>query len=598
MRIALVSTPWPLFNRPSIQLGALKAFLRNKLPEVDVDAYHLYLQAAASLGYHLYEEISQSTWLAEPLYGALLYPERSRSIEKFWRKKVSKTRHCKQVAFEKICEILKKSADGILASHDWGQYQLIGFSICFSQVTSALYFISQINKLAPHVPIVVGGSSCSGELGHSLLRLFPQIKYVIEGEGELPLLNLLRDLEGQVPGRIPKAQISNLDELPAPDFDDYFRAIGRLGPDKKFFPKLPVEMSRGCWWNRCAFCNLNLQWKGYRSKSKDKMIAEIQGLSDKHQVLAFSFMDNLLPQRDLESFFHQVASLNKDYELFAEIRATTPPSILEAMGRAGMREVQVGVEALSSGLLKKINKGTTAIDNVEIMKNCERPGFPSLTGNLIMEFPGSDEKEVNETLAALDFVRPFRPLKAIPFWLGYGSPVWQNQEYYGIKRAFNHSNYRHIFPEAVLNSLITMIQGYHGDLRRQRRLWKKVRSKVADWEKEYKALHQGLGPEPILSYRDGGDFLIIRHRRVNGYPMTHKLTGTSRKIYMFCESQREISEVVQRFPNIPAARIEGFLKMMADKRLMFKEGSRYLSLAVPVRSQIQSEKDLPTAQRT
>ena len=50
-RIALVSTPWPLYNRPSIQLGTLKAYLRSIYPEMKVEAHHAYLIIAESIGY-------------------------------------------------------------------------------------------------------------------------------------------------------------------------------------------------------------------------------------------------------------------------------------------------------------------------------------------------------------------------------------------------------------------------------------------------------------------------------------------------------------------------------------------------------------------
>ena len=79
-KVALISTPWPLFNRPSIQLGALKAFVKEKLPHIQVDSHHVYLSIAAALGYDLYAKISESTWLAEPLYAALLYPDRIGTI--------------------------------------------------------------------------------------------------------------------------------------------------------------------------------------------------------------------------------------------------------------------------------------------------------------------------------------------------------------------------------------------------------------------------------------------------------------------------------------------------------------------------------------
>jgi hypothetical protein len=64
-KIVLLSTPWPLYNRPSIQLGTLKAYLRSIYPDIQVEAHHVYLKLAESIGYRLYHEISKRTWLAE-----------------------------------------------------------------------------------------------------------------------------------------------------------------------------------------------------------------------------------------------------------------------------------------------------------------------------------------------------------------------------------------------------------------------------------------------------------------------------------------------------------------------------------------------------
>ena len=77
MKITLLSTPWPLFNRPSIQLGALTSYVRKKLPQIHVDACHLYLNIAEALGYDLYKKISERSWLSESIYATLLYPERT-----------------------------------------------------------------------------------------------------------------------------------------------------------------------------------------------------------------------------------------------------------------------------------------------------------------------------------------------------------------------------------------------------------------------------------------------------------------------------------------------------------------------------------------
>jgi hypothetical protein len=65
--------------------------------------------------------------------------------------------------------------------------------------------------------------------------------------------------------------------------------------------------------------------------------------------------------------------------------------------------------------------------------------------------------------------------------------------------------------------------------------------------------------------------------------MIHRLKGTSRKIYLFCEEPRSMDRILSRFPGLGEDRARPFLTMMVDKRLFFEEGDRYLSLAVPVR---------------
>ena len=223
------------------------------------------------------------------------------------------------------------------------------------------------------------------------------------------------------------------------------------------------------------------------------------------------------------------------------------------------------------------------MDNMEIMKNCETPGLPNLTGNLILNFPSSDERDVAETLWNLEFALPFRPLKGIPFWLGYGSPVWKMPDRYGIKDVSNHPDYSHFFPKKILRGLRLIIQGYKGGVRYQNRLWRPVKGKIEEWRKDYLRLHEQPGSGPILSFQDGRDFMIIRQRRTKGHDMTHRLKNTSRKIYLFCRTQRSLQEICARFPGFGEEKVRPFLQMMVDKRLMFYEGERYLSLAVPVK---------------
>jgi ribosomal peptide maturation radical SAM protein 1 len=599
-KIALISTPWPFYNRPSIQLGSLKSFLKERLPDLGIDALHLYLQVAEAIGYELYQGLSEKTWVAESLYAALLFPERSAQIRKFFYRQGVGKPIIRHADFDALIVQLKDISDAIVNNTDWKSYSLAGFSVCLCQLTSSLYFIRKIKERFSKLFIAVGGSACAGALGKDLLRIFSEIDFVVNEEGEIPLYELVYLLKNgseiknrPIPGVLSRNgknetvpfshhQINNLDALPVPDYDDYFALLKRFTVNKTFFPTLPMEISRGCWWNRkggCAFCNLNLQWRGYRSKSPSRVATEVDRLTARYQTLSVTFMDNLLPGNKSGDIFQRLQGLEKDLNLFGEIRASTPLPVLESMRKAGMRKVQIGIEALSSRLLKKMNKGTTAIENIEVMRHCEELGIVN-TSNLILYFPGSDEQDVNETLRNLDFVLHFYPLKTSGFWLGFQSPVYNNAKEYGMSAVFNHPHYKVLFPPQIHKATRFMVQGYRGRLKEQKRLWKPVIKKVNAWKKAYASLRKGPQSPPCLTYEDGKDFLIIRQRRYQEANLTHRLTGTSRKIYLFCRTRQSVTKTLEHFPKLQEAQLILFLNMMVRTRLMFEEGGEYLSLAV------------------
>jgi ribosomal peptide maturation radical SAM protein 1 len=608
-RIALISTPWPLYNRPSIQLGTLKAYLQSNYPNIRVESHHFYLKLARSIGYRRYHQISKRTWLAESVYAALLYPERFQQIDKLFCQAPDHKSDFKTMGLANITAEVKKISDGFINSRNWSEYMLAGFSVSLCQLTSALYFIKRIKRKFPQLIIVIGGSTFSGSTTADFFKLFPEVDAIINGEGELPLSQLIAHLMKfpnlasvppinglsipLVPGgqRVPAGfqQLKSLGSLPPPDYHDYFELLKSFDSQHAFFPILPVETSRGCWWHQssgpdnvtsCAFCNLNLQWEGYRAKDPSQVLKEITHLTDKHQTLSVSMVDNVLPRQTTTEVFQNLDRLNKDLRLFSEIRATTSWGELKTMRKAGMQEVQIGIEALSTPLLKKLHKGTRTIQNLEIMKNCEALGIDNIS-NLILFFPGSDEKDVALTLHSIEFALPYRPLKTAAFWLGMGSPVWRNPKAYGIRAVFNHPNWALLFPHKVFRNLDFIIQAYRGDLGYQRKIWRPVEKKVATWHKNYTKLHAGPGCYPILTLRDGGEFLIIRQRRANTEPLDHRLTGTSRQIYLFCSHHRSIKKIRDRFPAFAEDKIVAFLKMMVAKKLMFEENDRYLSLAMP-----------------
>ncbi len=586
---ALIAAPWALFNRPSIQLGVLKANLEQQ-SEIRVDCFHPYLLVAKEIGTENYNSVAANGWAGEAVFAALLFPEQAALCEELYNQEMGerKTKN-HSISFEKIVSATEKACCEWLKTVDWTGYLTAGFSVCFYQLLSSLYLAKELKKRVPGLPIIFGGSSCTGELGKSLIEKFPQIDFIVDGEGETVLLELcqfLQKSQTELPDRVLSRHQSftisksekpgNLASQPVPDYSPYFEQAGRIFASSPFIPEIPVEFSRGCWWNKCTFCNLNLQWCGYSYKSAEQMVHEVETLAAKHRCLDFCFTDNALPPRESDKFFSKL-NPDCDYRFFAEIRATTNPDRLKKYRLAGLTSIQVGIESLSTSLLNRMKKGTSAIENIAIMKYAMAADI-LLEGNIITHFPTSTEQEATESLDHLDYVLPFRPLDPALFFLGFESPVYQRAEGYNISAFTQYKKYKYLFPEDVLNGLQLVVKGYRGDKLRQDKLWKPVRKKIAEW-KTFHSNRTAATKKP-LSYRDGGTFIIIRQELPGNRVLQHRLMGLSRKIYLYCSEIVTIKELEEKFPQLKPSAIHGFIEDLCEKRLMFKEESQILSLAI------------------
>ena len=591
-RLALVSMPWAIFNRPSVQLGALKSYLEAH-SAVKVRTFHPYLGVARVLGRDLYHFISGNVWICEALYSAILFPGQRSWARRVVEEEAGKGENRIPFDFDATCAQLETHLTQWAAANDWQQYDLIGFSVCFNQLLATLAAVTFLKKQHPLLRIVLGGSSCHSDFAPALLKNFP-VDFMISGEGEEALLNLCAYLAGQTssladnnifsalvsPGPQSPGCVSKQLEvagLPCPDYDDYFREMEALFGREPFIPVIPVEFSRGCWWRKCTFCNLNLQWRGYRFKPAEKMAAEVVALAGRHKVLDFVFTDNALPPKEAVAFFETMGHSGRDFRFFAEIRADYRGRAMEISRKGGLTSVQVGIEAMSNSLLAKMVKGVTVMDNLAVMKDALANGVV-LDGNLIVEFPGSSSEEVAETLANLDFAFPFHPLTTAAFFLGHGSPVDEAPKKYGIRARTMHHQAARLFPAKIGAELALLIKGFRGDRAVQRTLWAPVASKVKKWQDYHRSRNKT--EKLLLSFRDGGDFLIIRQELPDKKVLHHRLRGISRQIYFACEMIIDLQALAGIFPSFTMQQIEKFLDDLVAKRLVFREQDRFLALAI------------------
>jgi hypothetical protein len=291
----------------------------------------------------------------------------------------------------------------------------------------------------------------------------------------------------------------------------------------------------------------------------------------------------MIPPQESLHFFTQTSELHTDFSFFAEIRSIgekkSIDEIFSLYRRGGLSTIQVGIESLSHSLLRRMQKGVSVIENIATMRAAQEHSL-ALEGNLIIQFPGSTQSEVDETLENLDYIFSYSPLSIAAFFLGHDSPVCLSPEKYGIKAIINHANNTKIFPRETLQKLKLIVQDYRGDRTYQKKIWQPVFLKIKKWQEYHEKRKASAQHKPLLYYRDGGDFLLMRQELIDGTALNHRLRGTSRQIYLFCTQIRTEKELSEKFPAISQQKILTFLADLKKKRLVFSDKNRHLSLAV------------------
>jgi radical SAM superfamily enzyme YgiQ (UPF0313 family) len=162
---------------------------------------------------------------------------------------------------------------------------LVGISSLFTPYYREVLEIAARVKKHLRMPVVVGGSHASA-VPESMLAS-PSVDYVIRGEGEKPLVELLRYLRGEndiasVPNLSykrngvhcsnPMGENFPLDELPFPDLSD-------TAPSTYQFAGKPMTFmitSRSCP-HKCSFCSVHTTFgTNYRRRSLENVLEEIE----------------------------------------------------------------------------------------------------------------------------------------------------------------------------------------------------------------------------------------------------------------------------------------------------------------------------------
>jgi len=329
------------------------------------------------------------------------------------------------------------------------KFDVIGVSVIagYYQYAKIIKISEAINKSKNRPLYIVGGHGPSPEPEFFIKKTNADI--VVIGEGELTIVEVvdaivnhktLKNIKGiayrdgnKVVINERRPLIEDIDEIPFPAYNlfpvSYYRLLRMPHTTNADFV-ISVLSGRGCKF-KCNFCYR--MDKGFRPRSSENIIEEIQFLKLDYGINYIAFSDELLmssldrTEILCKSFIK--SKLNIRWDCNGRLNYAKP-ELLQLMKEAGCVFINYGIEAMDDKVLKNMNKALTTNQIIKginaTLDSGISPGFNIIFGNI------GDNKETLKK--GVDFLlkyddgaqmRTIRPVTPYP-----GSPLY----YYAIEK--------------------------------------------------------------------------------------------------------------------------------------------------------------------
>jgi len=603
--VCLVLPPYAPLERPSLAMGLLKAGLaEKKIAASVIYANILFAGEIGACDYAAIDQFPREFQCGEWTFRDAAFrndPEMDRKYADFINgyNRSAESAGIVPLIFsvrKKVAPFLEKLVGEIIAKKPF----ILGISSSFQQNCAALSIARMVRERDPDIVTVLGGANCEGAMGISLLKKFEFIDYVFSGEsdhifpefcetlisGDNKKLNFpatsgiicrknLAEIDSlKTP---PRAFCLSMENIPTPDFDDYFRAISNSAEVSLIIePGIVFETSRGCVKgnNKCNFCGLNGDNSGYRVKSADKSFAELKSISEKYGINKFEMVDNSLCYTKMKDFFEKLSRANFPYSIFYETRTNVSRKVVGALSRAGIKWTQPGVESLHDGLLSALNKGVSAIDNISFLKNARENGI-RVSWNLLYDIPGEVDEWYGEMASTIQLIHHLQPPGRIyKIHFDRFSPYHENPGKFGINISpINAFSFIYPFSSDEINDFAYFFEKKETKGRSDFR--KACLNSATNWLNLFWSVNR-----PMLNAEETTDALIVTDMRPCAVTRKHRLTGLPRMIHDLCrdpESFEDISAAAKKYPKVE---IEKAITSLKDNKLLLEIGGQLLSLAV------------------
>jgi radical SAM superfamily enzyme YgiQ (UPF0313 family) len=302
---------------------------------------------------------------------------------------------------------------------------LVGLSVMTFQRRTALNIARLVRQLRPEARVVVGGYDPS--LAPDAYAGSPDVDFIVRGEGEQTLSDLLRALEsgGQCDAIAGLTYRSANGLIRNPD-----RAIARLATNPLRLPNRAarvlsgytllgrnvdvVETSRGCTFD-CSFCSIiEMRGRNFHTYPIERVMADVGDARSRGSKTIFLVDDNItLDIRRFERLCQAIIDSGFD-DVDYVVQAMTAPlaehgaTLAPLMRRAGFRYVFLGIEnVLDEDLAflkaraknaRRVNGRTVGNATVEAITHLHRNGL-YVVGGMIVGNPDDTPESIEANLA-------------------------------------------------------------------------------------------------------------------------------------------------------------------------------------------------------
>ncbi|MES2411843.1 MAG: radical SAM protein [Bacteroidota bacterium] len=274
---------------------------------------------------------------------------------------------------QSIQAILHKTKPEYLVIYDDGFNYLT--KMCLTNMREACFEMIKYGK--NHNCIVIVCSSDSTD--HYNEYIEKGADFIMQGEGEITLLELLKsldnkqnidDLEGIVFQKNDNFQVNKkrnvqqiLDDFPMPAWDlvaiESYREIWKQS-GQEF--TLNLATTRGCPY-KCNWCAKPIYGNRYNAHSPEYIVKEIAFLKENFGVTRFWMCDDIfgLKPNWVQEFNVKLKEKNLkiSYYIQSRVDLLLKEDTIDCLAESGLEEVWVGAESASQKILDAMDKGTT-----------------------------------------------------------------------------------------------------------------------------------------------------------------------------------------------------------------------------------------------